>query len=528
MLITFYPVFSRFGIVWHSLSRFVPLCPVLVLGPPGLSHICICAGIKVDFQSNKQSMAKPFQTELMADFALNTTWDDIPAAVVDQLKKHLLDAFASLIYALPTSTMQKLYRQIQFFGEGGNCKVPVLGNIALDRAAQVYTGLIRYPDFMDNFLGKKATCHPSDNIGSLLAIGQMNNASGKELLTAIAIAYQMECRLMEEVPVMENGFDHTTLLAHSLSASASRLLGLSKEQTMHAISIAACAFDPMVTCRASYTFEWKGFASSSVAQGVVNGVILAKENMTGPISFFDGPKGFKEIHDMELKYDWTKENFELIPKCILKIFNSEVHTQSLLECIIELREEPTFINDDIEEIEVTTFLTNYHITGGGAYGNRHIVTSKEQADHSTPYVVAVALLDGEVYPPQFTDERINREDVQQLLQKVKVKTGIPIHKPINLAGVLDPYTVAYPDKVKAKVVIKTKDGKSYEAQRDDYKGFFTRPLSWDDVAAKFKRLTSDVIDEKMQDEFIDIIQSLEKHNATALTGLLNEIKVKLE
>lgn len=473
-------------------------------------------------------MRKPFQTELMADFGLNTRWEDIPGDVIDQLKRHLLDSFASMIFALPTKTMQKLYRQIRFFGEGGNCKVPVPGNIALDRAAQVYTALIRYPDFMDNFLGKKATCHPSDNIGSLLAISQLNNAGGKELLTAIAIGYQMECRLIEEIPVMENGFDHTTLLAHSLTVAASRMLGLTKDQAVHALAIAACAFDPMVTCRASYTFEWKGFASSSVAQGCINGIILAKENMTGPISFFDGPKGFQEIHDMKLDYDWTKETFELIPKCILKGYNSEVHTQPILECVMELRESPVFINEDIEEIEVTTFLTNYHITGGGAYGDRTIVHSKEQADHSTPYVVAVALLDGEVYPPQFSDERINREDVQQLLKKVKVKTLSPLHKPITLAGILDPYTEAYPDKVKAKVVIKTKDGKEYEAKREDYHGFHTRPFSWEDTEAKFRKLTAAVIDEAMQDKFIRNIKSLEKHKATVLTDLLNEIKVKEE
>lgn len=468
------------------------------------------------------------QTQQMAAFALQAQWAQIPEGTVDQLKKHLLDSVGSMVFALPTRTMQRLYRQIRFFGEGGPCLTPVAGPIALDRAAQLYTALIRFPDFMDNFLGKKATCHPADNIGALLAIAQLTGCSGRDFLTAIAIAYQMECRLIEEIPVMENGFDHTTLLAYSVTCAAARMLQLPLEQAMHGLAIAACAFDPMVTCRASYTYEWKGFASSSVAQGCINALILAKEGMTGPISFFEGPKGFREIHDMKLEYDWSKENFELIPKCILKTFNSEVHTQSILECVMELRENGAFINEDIDTIEVTTVLTAYHITGGGAYGDRHTVSSKEQADHSIPYLVAAALLDGDLYPPQFSEERINREDVQQLLQKVKVKTKSPIQQPVTLAGLLDPYTEAYPDQLKSKVVIHTKDKKTYEAKRSDYHGFHTRPFSWDDVTGKFRKLTAGVIDTAMQDTIVDTVRNIERYNASAITDLLYSINVELE
>jgi 2-methylcitrate dehydratase len=302
-------------------------------------------------------MKKAYQTEQLAAFTHYTNFESIPADVIDQLKKHLLDSLGSFIHALPRPSIQKLYRQIQSFGEGGKCKVPYLGSIAVDRATQLYTALIRYPDFMDNFLGKEATCHPSDNIGSLLATAQLTNANGKDFLTAMALGYEIECRMVEEIPVMKNGFDHTTLLAYSLTAAVCKLMGLPQDQTAHALAIAGCAFDPMVTCRASYTYEWKGFASSTVASGVMNTVMLAKENLTGPVSFFEGPKGFKDIHSMELKYDWTKEDFSLIRKCILKSYNAEVHTQSILEAVLELAEENIFITEDIEEIDITTFIT---------------------------------------------------------------------------------------------------------------------------------------------------------------------------
>jgi len=202
----------------------------------------------------------------------------------------------------------------------------------------------------------------------------------------------------------------------------SRLFGLSKEQTAHALAIGGCSISPLVTSRASYTYEWKGFASSFDALNAINFSLLAKQGMTGPLALFEGPKGMADIFNMKLKYDWTKDRFELIQKCVLKSYNAEVHTQTAIECMLDIRRSNKFSPAEIERIDVTTFLTAYHITGSGSYGNRKEVETKEQADHSMFYLVAVAALDGEIYPAQFETERINRSDVQSLLQKVFVHT----------------------------------------------------------------------------------------------------------
>src|SRR3954469_18197179 len=150
-------------------------------------------------------MNKPYQTLQIARFALGARYETVPESTIDQLKKHLLDALGSMLHATTRPSIQKLVKQLTVLGTGGPCTVPLLGKLPYDRAAQLFTALIRYPDFMDNFLGKEATCHPADNIGALLAAAQMVNASGKDLLLAIAIAYEIECRLVEEVPVMMKG-----------------------------------------------------------------------------------------------------------------------------------------------------------------------------------------------------------------------------------------------------------------------------------------------------------------------------------
>ncbi len=465
-----------------------------------------------------------FQTRQIAAFSLATRFEDLSYEITNQLKKHLLDSLGSFIHAIRRPTIQKLFKQIKSLNGGGNCEVPVLKRTSLDRAAEIYTALIRYPDFMDNFLGKESTCHPCDNIGSLLAITGAENLSSKDFLTAMAVGYEIECRLIEEIPVMIEGFDHTLLLAFSLTASACKLMHLSEEQTSHALAIAGCSLDPLVTCRSSYTYEWKGLASSFIAFSCINFALLAKEGMTGPVSIFEGPRGYKDIFGMELKYDWKKEDFSLIKKCILKEYNSEVHTQPSIEAVLQLKKENNFLPADIKEVDITTFLTCYHIVGGGEYGDRKNVHSKEQADHSLFYTAAIALLDGQVYPEQLLEERINREDVQELLKKINVHTGFPLHKPLAISGLLDPYTKAYPEKLMIKAEITLNNDKKFSIKKEDYHGFYTRPLSWDHTADKFRRLTKDVITKDQQEEIISLCKDLENDNMHQLLSLLNSIE----
>ncbi|HEY4149277.1 MAG TPA: MmgE/PrpD family protein [Chitinophagaceae bacterium] len=465
-------------------------------------------------------MEKELQTKQIARFALNTRFEDIGKENIDQLKRHLLDSLGSLLHATTKASVQKMVRQMEQLGEGGACKVPLLKSLPLDRAAQLFTALIRYPDFMDNYMGKESTCHPSDNIGSLLAAAQYKNSSGKDFLTAMAIAYQLECRLVEEIPVMMEGIDHTLLLSYSITAAVSRMFGLTEEQAAHALAMAGCSISPMVTSRAAYTYEWKGFASSFDALNCVNMVLLARQGMTGPIAIFEGPKGFKEVFHMKLDYDWSKETFELIHKCVLKSYNAEVHSQSALEAIMDLRKEKDFSATGIEKIDITTFLTCYHIIGSGAYGDRQDVATKEQADHSLFYLAAVAVLDGEVWPEQLLPERIRKSDVQELLRKVFVHTKFPLHKPLVIAGMLDPYTEAYPGKMKAKVDIQYTDGCKLSCSKDDYHGFYTRPFTWEDTTRKFNRLCRGIVKAEQQQQIIALVQDLENREIASLLKLI--------
>ncbi|MBO9594022.1 MAG: MmgE/PrpD family protein [Niabella sp.] len=466
-------------------------------------------------------MKEQLQNNQIAEFALHASFDAIGAANVEQLKRHFLDALGSFFFSLDQEPIRKLVMQQRLLSEGGTCITPYGSTLPADRAAQLYTALIRYPDFMDNFMGKEATCHPSDNIGPLMAVSQLRKTSGKDFLTAMAVAYQLECRLVEEIPVMKEGIDHTLLLGYSMTAGIARLLGMTVEQTAHALGITGTSISPMVTSRASYTYEWKGLASSLDALNCVGIALLAQQGITGPVALFEGPKGFDEVFGMKLDYDWANESFDLIQKCVLKRYNAEVHAQASLEAADELRREHRFDCSDIVQIDITTFLTAYHIIGSGAYGNRKEVETKEQADHSLFYTTAALLLDGQLTPAQFAPARIVKQDVQQLLQKVQVRTGIPFHKPVMVAGLLDPYTAAYPDKMKTKVVIELENGETFSREKEDYHGFYTRPFNWEDTAKKFRLLTRNVLSEDQCNDVIGAVAVLEHFDFNEIIKLID-------
>jgi 2-methylcitrate dehydratase len=134
--------------------------------------------------------------------------------------------------------------------------------------AQISTGLlsiynsalIRDLDFNDSYLAKGETCHPSDNLGALLAAGEWIGAKGRDLMTALAVAYQVQCRLSDVAPVRARGFDHTVQGAYGVAAGLSKVLRLDPSQTANAIAISGTAFNALRVTRTGKLSHWKGLA----------------------------------------------------------------------------------------------------------------------------------------------------------------------------------------------------------------------------------------------------------------------------
>lgn len=451
------------------------------------------------------------EVQKLAAFVQSRRYSDLSKEAIQELKIRLLDALGCAIGALNGEPVKMIKAQINDFGGNPLASLIGGGKTAPDRAAFYNSALVRYLDYNDSYLAKKETCHPSDNIGSILAAAQYADKSGKDFLTALAIAYQVQCRLSDVAPVRSRGFDHTVQGAYGAAAGAAYALGLNEQQTANAIAIAATAYNALRVTRTGNLSHWKGLAFPSTGWTSTHSAFLALRGITGPAEVFEGNKGFKETISGDFRIDWEKEDLEKVTGTIIKKFNAEIHSQSTLEGIQDLVTKYHFEVSDIERIELNTFDVAYNIIGGGEEGGKKNIRTKEEADHSLPYMMSVLLLDGNVLPAQYLPERIQKEDVQQLLLKVQVNE--------NKA-----YSDRFPDEMACDITITLKDGTQLKVAKKDYEGFYTRAASWDTIINKFHLLALPYADESVREKIVELVKNIEYGRIKDLMLLLEDLK----
>ena len=450
------------------------------------------------------------EVQKLANFVSSRSYNDLSNEAIRELKIRLLDSLGCAIGSLKGKPIKMLKEQLDDFG--GRPLVSLIGGgkTAPDRAAFYNSALIRYLDFNDSYLAKNETCHPSDNIGSVLSAAQYLDRNGKDFLTALAIAYQVQCRLSDVAPVRDKGYDHTVQGAYGAAAGVAFALGLDAEKTANAIAIAATAYNALRVTRTGNLSNWKGLAFPSTGWTSTHSAFLAMRGITGPEEVFEGNKGFKEIISGNFEIDWENENLEKVTQTIIKKFNAEIHSQATLEGIQELMLLYKFDPNDIVSIVLNTFDVAFNIIGGGEEGEKKNISTKEEADHSLPYMMAALLLDGNVLPAQYLPERILQKDVQDLLQKVQVNQK-------------KEYSDRFPNEMPCDISITLKDGTVLEIEKKDYQGFLTRPASWEMIVEKFNNLAAPSADESLREEIIAIVEDLENYQISDLMSLLEKV-----
>ncbi len=453
------------------------------------------------------------QVERLAAFVVRSAYQDLSADARQQIKTRVLDALGCAIGASAGPPIAMLRAHIDDFG--GNPLATLIGGgkTAPDRAALYNSALVRYLDYNDTFIAKGESCHPSDNVGATLAASEYAHRDGKEFLTALAVAYQIQCRLSEEAPVRARGFDHTTQGAYAVAGGVARALGLDQQRTANAIAISGTACNALRVTRTGRLSNWKGLAYPATAFHATHAAFLAMRGITGPLEVFEGNKGFMESIAGHFEIDWEREDLEAVTRTSIKKYNAEFHSQTTLEGILELKAAHHLRPEEIERIEIAIFDVAYHIIGVGEEGDKYLVHNKEEADHSLPYMVAVALLDGEVTPAQYTPERIRGEDVQALLRRVIVRPD-------------DELSGRFPAEMACRIKVFLKGKGEHQAlsiEKRDYEGFYTRPMSWERAVAKFEQLAAPYAGKALCREIAQAVAHLDTIDVAQLTALLARV-----
>ena len=445
--------------------------------------------------------------ERLAAFVSARTWDDISSAGRGALKIRVLDALGCALGALGGPPVQAVRAEVDELGGTPRCTLIGGGRSAPDRAALLNGAAVRYLDFNDSYFAPGETCHPSDNLAPVLAAAEYAGASGRELLTALAVAYQVQCRLSDEAPVRARGFDHVTQGAYAAAAGTAKALRLDPVQTANAVAIAGTALNALRVTRTGALSQWKGLAYPFAGFGAVEAALLAARGITGPAEVFEGNKGFMDAVAGRFELDWEHEDLERVRRTFLKRYNAEIHSQSALEGLLELRATHRVDPERVERIELETFQVAYDIIGGGEEGAKVEVATKEEADHSLPYLLAVALLDGQVLPEQYAPQRIVAPDVQALLRRVEVRPA-------------DDLSARFPAEHACRLRLVLDDGTVLTVDKSDYEGFLTRPMTWQRAREKFERLAAAAVEPEHAAELADAVADLDELETRDLTALL--------
>ncbi len=445
-------------------------------------------------------------TAELAAFVTGVSYDDLSDDVVDTVKQRVLDSVGIAAGAMGEAPVDAVGRTITTY-DGGPCSLWGRDQVGDPEGAAMYnTALTRYLDYMDSFLAPGETPHPSDNIGSVVACGELVDASGEDLVRAIAIAYEVQGELAWNAPVRDRGWDHVTHTVISATCGAGAILDLDEDELRNAIGIAGTAHNALRVTRTGGITEWKGIASANAARNAVFSALLARNGLHGPTDLFEGQKGWKQVVSGEFEVD-LDPGCERVLDTMTKRYVAETYAQSAVEGIIELAQAQDLDPENVERIHLETFHGAKLIIGGGE-GSRYEVETRAQADHSLPYMLAAALADRELTDTQYQPERIQRDDVQELLRTVEVAEDDDLTERFE-AG-----------EMPAHLTVELDSGTVFEVEKDAFQGHPTKPIDWDALRGKVDPLLAERYDSDRREEIVDSVRDLENLNVRDFVDLL--------
>src|ERR1700720_1029388 len=276
-----------------------------------------------------------------AEYTCALRFEDLSRETVNEVKRRIIDSIGCALGAWNEEPC-RIAREVasEFSAKNGATIIGTSHQAPADWAAFATGCCIRYFDYNDTYLSKEPA-HPSDNISAVLAVAESVGANGRELITAIALAYEVQCRLCDAASIRARGWDHVTYGAFSTALASAKLMQLDREKTRHAVNIAGVACAAMRQARVGELSHWKGVAFANAARHGVYSALLARAGMTGPAPIFEGQMGFEK--ELGVSLGNVGETFKGAPAMILntsiKYWPAEYHSQSAIEAALFLRKQ---------------------------------------------------------------------------------------------------------------------------------------------------------------------------------------------
>ena len=448
--------------------------------------------------TQERSPARTYTSHALAEWACALKYEHLSPEAVQKAKLFWYDSIGCALGGFGQHDARMLHEHYRDMtgrtSVSGSCTCFVSGfkTNPVD-AAFMNSHMIRAMDYNDIYW-KADPCHPSDIIAGPLALCEMLGLSGRDLILATIIAYEVEMRLCEigRPGVREYGWHHATLTAFAAPIAAARMLGLTVDQTVQAIGISASrTFTPGAVTAGKLT-NMKNAVDPWATRMGVESALLARRGFSGPEHIIDGKEGLTAVFG-HVQYQSQPASFDTralvadLPRtpadrfrildCGMKSFPIEALSHAPLTAMMKCVKENGINAAAVKEIKVEVIARAADILGDP---HKYRPDSKETADHSLPYCMAVGLIDGMVTPLQFKESRVHDPSLIPVMDKVKVVAN-------------QEFESLFPKFQPSRVTIMLGDGRTFSKRVDVPKGDPRDPMTEEEIGVKFRALGEEVL-----------------------------------
>jgi 2-methylcitrate dehydratase len=421
----------------------------------------------------------------LARYATNLKYEDLPEDIVRMAKRTILDTFGCAFggyTAGPSRIATKLASDVD--AKRGATVLCSGIKTSPDLAAFANGVMIRYLDFNDAFVSlTHGAGHPSDTLAALLAAAELAERSGRDLITATVLAYEVFCKIADTFDYLGSGVDHSTMTGFATVVGASRLMGLSPEETVHAIGITVGGNTAIRQGRTDTLSNWKAFASADASRKAIFSAQLAQNGMTGPSNVFEGRLGFFNLISHKPTAPPQLGEPYGIRRAFTKRFPLGQFSQTVAQAAVEARHFVTK-PDDIAEINIRVSRSAIKIMADSA--DKWRPQTHETADHSIPYAAGLALTYGGIEPEYYEDPYLHDQRLLDLVSRVKCTPSDEADRrehELNLCEL--------------EIVLKSGERKTVRVEY--HRGHFNNPMTDAEMEEKFrsmaqKHLSADRLD----------------------------------
>jgi len=457
-------------------------------------------------------MAEETLSEQLSCHFAELGFDQIPAAVIDTVKLHILDSLGCMLAGSRLEPGKLAYLlAVASSKDGANHQSTLFGTSEkvsyLDAVQAMATAA--HCGEMDDIHGGAATCIGAMVVPALIVMTEKYGGSGRGFLAAAVAGYETIARVglsIDAPKLFQRGWWPSTVCGgFGVAAAGAKFLNWPVDKTANALGIAALHAGGMLTG------GQEGATARHVAFGraAQNGILAlhaTEQGLSGPKRAFEDRRGFCLTLCAEPRWEFL-QGFDgyFLPEVAFKPYPCARQLHAGVEALLKLIDPFSISADTIREIELAVPTQNASMVDRPASP-----TSRAATLGSAQYVMAVTALRGKINLASFEEEYLQSEPVRQLMAKVKVSASTDLDR-------------HFPKYWSGRVTVKLADGHEHTKEIIAPKGDFENPMSAADVEEKFFGLAAPIVGEENARRVVKEVQSLDSRES--LEPLLEVLKV---